>query len=223
MRHFRHWTAWAALAIGITVAAIALPRLVAALIATPHTGIIDNYALNSALDNDRLKAAESAFARATGWYRSDDYLAKLGLVRLILAARAPNAEERDRLYAGAFDAFRAAIEVSPVNPRIWTWLAHAEQRHNGPSAAVAQYVAQSIYMGRYDSKLVVPRLIVAFQSWRFFSAEERHLVAAQIQLAWETKPEELVSAARSETIRAIVREALGEIGQREAFDRLSRL
>jgi len=107
----------------------------------------------------------------------------------------------------AIGALRSGLSRRPADRWGWMYLAHAELAI-GDTASALQALRTAILVAPYDPDLSVWRTELGLDLWPLLDADDRRLVADQIQIAWTAKPREVLALAKTSVATAIIRLAL---------------
>jgi tetratricopeptide (TPR) repeat protein len=107
----------------------------------------------------------------------------------------------------AISALSSGLSRRPADRRGWMYLAHAELAI-GDTAAALQAFRTAILVAPYDPDLSAWRTELGVDLWPLFDADDRRLVADQIQIAWTAKPWDVLALAKTSVATAIIRLAL---------------
>ena len=165
-----------ALAAGLLVAGLALPRVAAYGVALSD-GAAASIALAEArgLSPDALSDARRRYGQALSLH-GDAQLA-LDLVRLDLRA----AEEGDgEALAAAYRHLRAAATHSPNDALIWSQIAHTALLRGAPVDEIAGYLRLSRLIGRFQASAMLLRVRTALPLWNELPEEIRDGVATDM-------------------------------------------
>lgn len=194
-----------ALLAGLALAALAAPRLAAAVVDLPARPVIA--ALRAGVPLDTAETALAAESRAAALALVDDGPARAELA--LLAAR---------LGDDTREALRRALALSPAQGYAWARLARAAALSGAPRAAAA--LALAIRTAPHDPRLRPLRISLGLVLWPRLVPSVRALVAADIAGLAAADAAALVAVARRRHASALVRAALASRpGLAAAFDR----
>jgi hypothetical protein len=107
----------------------------------------------------------------------------------------------------AISALSSGLSRRPADRWGWMYLAHAELAI-GDTAAALRAFRTAILVAPYDPDLSVWRTELGLDLWPLLGADDRRLVADQIQIAWTAKPGDVLALAKTSVATAIIRLAL---------------
>jgi hypothetical protein len=107
----------------------------------------------------------------------------------------------------AIGALSSGLSRRPADRRGWMYLAHAELAI-GDTAAALRAFRTAILVAPYEPDLSVWRAELGLDLWPLLGADDRRLVADQIQIAWTAKPGDVLALAKTSVATAIIRLAL---------------
>lgn len=214
-----------ALAAGIALAWLAVPRLAAGLIAGPFDATVEALGQNAdAVPVQGLRLAASSRRNALAWQDDPHLAASLGAVEFALAQRplssAGNAQTVDAARLRRSIAFLArGLAGAPAEPFAWIQLVHAARSAGAPAGTVDPALRLAVAAAPTHPRLVRPRLALALANWTHLSAATKAAFARQAELAMLWWPQEMVALVRQSRGLAPMREALsGSPTLRAEFD-----
>jgi len=167
------------LSVGLLV--LAVPRFVASLYALyPESVLSQTQAhLQAEAYQNSIKALDNALA----WDNNPEYWQAKGLCYLALV-KTPKTSivERRLLLVDAKSAISNGLGGSPVDAFAWYRLALVNKMLG---LEVVEALRLSLYAGRVEPTLVMPRLMLAYPYLSFFSAEEQAQWLKQVAIAWQ--------------------------------------
>lgn len=202
------WGMALALAVGLTLLYLAVPRAVAGFIMQPGNRVLNDIQEGGAIDEQALVALVESRRRAAGWIDSGRLWSDLAVAQFMLAETGvpSGGADFDRIRQ-ASESLEIALALAPANPHAWTRRAYAELLLGGPSEAAASALVMAMLTARYEPDLLFVRLQLGLVLWPRFTVEDRELVLDQIRIAWRKSPERLVNIAADTGRIAIVRGA----------------
>ena len=210
-----------ALALGLALAALAFPRLMAALHAVPAGPVLQNLDRPDARPSaGELLAAREALRLAQVWESDGARSVQRARLALTLAAREYQAGGNpSRLVEETIAAARAGLQRAPAQARGWLLLSEATLAASGDPGAAAAYLVESLRASRHDVWLAPNRAELGVRAWPWLDAEERAMVGAQIAIVGARSVERLVAMARRAGDPTPVRAALaGDPDRLRHFD-----
>jgi hypothetical protein len=131
----------------------------------------------------------------------------LGLALAIEADGAAPAR-RAALLGDAAVALEDSLSRAPANPYVWTRLALVRQSLGADDAELLRYLRLSWQTGPNEERLRLSRIRLALQHWTMLQGQDRPSLFTDIRYAWRDNPDDLISVARSDFIRNVIRAAL---------------
>jgi len=209
-----------ALAAGLALLVLAVPRFGAGLQAVVAGGAVDALAAGRPVSGPALERAAAAASAAAA--RTDDarQWGRAALLRQAAALAEPSAGVRAAGLAEAAEAARRAVAAGPAAPYHWHRLAELELLRRGVTPAAARAVAMALRQAPQTRVLLLERLDLAFLAWPSLGGQARADAAAGIRLAAGGRDlAALASLARRRHALAPVRQALAAVpALRAAFD-----
>lgn len=198
-----------AIALGLALLALALPRFVAGLAVAPHESLLRDLGLGRAVEGWDLAAAAEDHAAALAWHEAAETRADLASLQYALARQLGFAGPlaRPRLEQ-ALANDEAAVAGNPALPYAWLRIALVRRQLEGPSPAALAALVASIERAPWLPPLAAPRASLGLEVWTRLDAAGRALVAGQVLLAAEVAPARLAAAAGSATLWRIVQDIL---------------
>ena len=177
--------------LGLVIAGLAVPRLVAAVVLLPGDPILSEALSGLPIAVEELDLLADT-RRTASWSGDARVEAELGAVLLRSAgARGFEAPEGRNLLEEAAAALRRGLTRSPADPYAWARLARIEMLLDGPTAHAGRVLRMSYLTGIYEPTLLLPRLSLAFRLWEHLDDKTRGMTDQQIRQAWRTTPEHL--------------------------------
>ena len=192
-------------AVAILLVALAGPRLFAGAITAPFDDTVHALGRGDAIPDEALRLALGSRLRATALIGDGRYHADVAALRYADYVKNPDERERlDRVIAAHHDA----LEHAPSQPFVWSRLALAEMLRHGYSDTVGNALNLSLETGRYEPRLLMPRIELALAVWPLLPETLQREFARQMVLAMHWAPAALVDATRHYHRLAEVRAAL---------------
>lgn len=174
-----------AVAAGLGVLTLAIPRLQATLAFLPVDTALARYFREGEIPSAQLAPlrarAESALAHQPH-YRYYDGLSLLNYLQALDVAGRPWLQ-RPALNR-SLEAGLEAVARAPAKPRTWLRIARARAALGQEATAVADALEMSILTGRVEPTLLLPRLELGFRYAEALDEEARALLSDQTLLAW---------------------------------------
>lgn len=160
--------------IGLAVAALALPRLVAAVISMPADVVAFDIRHDRPVSLRALTTMVESDASAQEWHQSPGRLREIAIGSLRLAVGEPDASQarRERLEA-ALAASTAALLHAPADPYMWIARGTAAHLLGQEPAAARAALAATFVAGRYEPELYAQRVSLALALWESLDTNER--------------------------------------------------
>lgn len=198
-----------ALAVGITLIVLALPRTAAGVSELHGTWAIAELRTGEPISNRDIELAVNSLNAANGWVDSAPRwaaLARLHYARALLAGR--DSEERRTEFGLSQNASRKAVSLNPALPEPWLRLAQSEFALKKVTPQMIRALGMAYRTGRYNRFLVFAMSELAFIAWAKLDSDTRNTAIEQLDFAVWQRSNRL--AAISERLHAsvIVRRAL---------------
>ncbi len=101
----------------------------------------------------------------------------------------------------AEQAFKQVLRKSPSSPQIWLRLAWVQSLLGQPPEKVTETLLMSIYTGRVERRLLLPRLELILRYTDFFQAENRQLLQDQVRMTWRYRQKPMLQYIRQGTFK----------------------
>lgn len=199
----------AALAVGIILVVLALPRTAAGLAELHGTLTINELRSGAPVSDAAIESAMQSVKAANGWVDTAPRwaaLARLHYARALLANR--DSEERETELRLSQDASHRAIALNPALPEPWLRLAQSEFALNRVSPQMIRTLAMTYRTGRYNRFMVFAMSELAFVAWGKLDSETRKAASEQLAFAVIQRTSRLVAISERLHASAIVRRAL---------------
>lgn len=211
MSRTRLFATLVALLIALPLIVMAVPRLAAGVITGPFDEVVRQIARGETVPRADLRFARASRISALRWYDLARLEADLGILNYTLArGEARGSELHGRLIEEAIAADLRAIKLAPTAAYSWLRLAQAHIERDGAAADIAPYLRMSYAMARYDPRVVLTRLDIAFLFWNDLPDDLQRETEEQIRLAMKWFPVDLVRYTRARNRLAPVRAALAD-------------
>ena len=200
-----------ALAAGLLLVALALPRTVAAILQAPGEDVLAALGRGERPPQPRLAVAIAGHRGALDWQDNADIHVDLGALTLARAGDASlPAPVRYAFLDAAIRQLRTGLALGPARPYAWTQYAEAELMRNGAQARIDAPLRLSLMTGRYEPRLILQRVELGFFADRILKDDMRAAIRDQVRLASEAQPRQLAEFARRRFALAWVRTALAD-------------
>ncbi len=193
--------------LGLVVAALAIPRLVAEFVSLPGESPLVDLQNGDAVAESPLELLIETRNHALKWVDSGRTYTDLALAHLVLAETKAGYGALDREHLlRAIDLLHQGLALAPSRPFAWARLAFARYVADGPSDAVGRALEMSIRTGPHEPYLCDIRLELALATWDHLSVEAQQLSHEDIWIAWSLSREAVAALAydlnRPDVIRA---------------------
>ena len=181
--------------IGAALVALSVPHLIAGIATAPFDEAVRSLGRGAELDDKTMRLARGSrehAMRLTGEGRYFAEAAALRFTTLQQEADRSGVAWRDDLDT-VIAAHRTALERAPSQPFLWNRLALAATLRDGYGPLVADALRMSLATGRYEPRLVLPRLELALPAWNRLPAVLQSEFGDQIVLAMRWDPDGLVA------------------------------
>ena len=184
-------SAWAFSFLCLSMLLISLPRLIGSVYALyPETLLKQNTPLTDEVYGKAIDNLNDALQ----WHNDPRYWQLMGICYLhLFNSPAQSTEEKLRLLDKAQDSMVNGLKGSPIDPFAWFRLASARSLAGASVDSVAAAYKLSLYSGRVEPELVMPRLILGYKYLYAFDSELRQMWLKQIPIAYQFQPAELVN------------------------------
>jgi hypothetical protein len=194
---------------GVTVLALAAPRLTASLWELRPAAYLDSLSVKTELTGQHLEVIKPELDRALNVIETAHYFESLGAVNQRLAhVTGIPPERRHALLEEAENAMRASLAHSCANPYAWLNLALIEKQLGKEPQTIIDAVAMSILTGRAEAGLYMDRLNLALDYYSAADDEAKSLIAQQLRLAWKYRRNELLKLVAAYKKEAVLSAAL---------------
>lgn len=174
---------------------LAVPRFVASLYMLYPEAVFEQFRQSKqAIPGNVYDKSRDHLENARVWFETGQYWqidAFLQLLRLRSTLGLTPAE-RQQLMRQAHSAITQGLRLSPVDPYAWFRLAAVEQMLGTEPRSLRDTLRLSIYAGRVEPDLLMPRLSFAYRFYDDSDDEMRRLLRGQVRLVWLFHPKELV-------------------------------
>ncbi len=198
-----------ALAVGITLVVLAVPRTAAGLSELYGTWAIAELRIGAPISGNSIESAINSLKIANSWVEIAprwSALARLHYARALLADT--NSEERRAAFRLSQDASHRAISLNPALPEPWLRLAQSEFALNRVTPQMTRALAMAYRTGRYNRFTVIAMSELAFIAWAKLDAETRNIAGEQFAFAVQQRGKRLAAISERLHASAIVRRAL---------------
>jgi len=220
----RIFAAMLSLSLAAAILVIAVPRMVAALLAMPTEYLVDQLRDGGNLDQQQLEQMLAGRERALIWETSEARYADLSLATLMVAEALFNLQQDEASFAHVEASVvhaKTGLAQAPARPFSWTRLAYAEYLRDEASPIAPAALEMAIITAPYEPLLTFVRLDIALVSWETLSLDQRRLAGEQIAIAWRQSDETLVDLALASEREQLVRGYLPDTADDLArYDRL---
>lgn len=201
----------AAIAVGIVLIALAVPRLTGGLFAA---GVPDSVRALSrgAVPSPSVLAAATTRARtAADWAPSGDRTTDLGALLLARARADGYASQSGRAFLDrSIAVLRDGLARAPANPVGWTLLAQAELLSGAAPPRIDAAFTMAARTGPHTPRLVLARVETGLAALAALNPTTRALLDRDIRSAARHVPERLARIARTRYALGPVRAALAD-------------
>ena len=198
-----------ALAVGITLIALSIPRTAAGISELHGTWAIAELRAGEPITSRDIELAVKSLKAANGWVDSAPRwaaLARLHYARALLAAR--GSAERQAEFELSQDASRRAISLDPAMPEPWLRLAQAEFALKKVTPQMILALGMAYRTGRYNRFTVFAMSELAFIAWSKLDSDTRALAVEQLSFAVRQRSKRIAAISERLHASAIVRRAL---------------
>lgn len=183
---------------------LSVPRFIASLYALYPEATINQ--LSDNLPAEIYRKSIIQLERALIWDNNPEYWQNKALLHLALSGDGSLSKTDQQLaLIDALQAIIRGLQESPVDPYAWYRLAIVESKLNMPASAINSLLQMSIFAGRVEPELVMPRLILGMSFYNSAAPELREMWLKQFVLAWQFQPKQFVKfVVENPGIKALV-------------------
>lgn len=182
----------------VLLLALAIPRFIASLYALYPAAVFEQFKQSKQmLPGDVYEKSSAHLKKARAWFETGEYWQIQAFLQLLhlRSVHLLTPEKRQWLIRQARAAVMQGLSLSPVDPYAWFRLAVVEQMLGAKPQAQIEALRLSLYAGRVEPDLLMPRLSFAYRYYNHSDDEMRRLLQGQVRLAWLLHPKELVAFA----------------------------
>ena len=151
-------------------------------------------------------AAIALLDTADRWFDDPEARIDAGIAAFRRAYRSADEPDRAGMREAARD-FTSGLSRRPGDRWAWMYLAHADLAA-GNAGAARDAFRTAILVAPYDPDLSLWRTELGLYLWPELGADDRRLVAEQMETAWAEKPQNVLALANTPLAVAILREGL---------------
>lgn len=200
-----------AIAVGIAILTLSVPRTIAAFIGLPADPIQGRLHRGEEVTSEQLNKLIENRTAMLRWIENRSVYTDIGVAQRLLAKEVGyETTEGEAFLRLAEENIVNGLQLGPADAITWNLLGFIRSIRHGPSEGAAKALRTSILLGRYDRRLWKDRLRYCFYNWRHFDEEGRDIVLAQVRLVWDHKAHQVLEAAREQKSVWIVRLALAK-------------
>ena len=85
-----------------------------------------------------------------------------------------------------------SLSLSPVDPFNWLQLAVVSNELKIPKQQIIEYINSSLYAGRIEPTLIIPRLAFSYNFYNDFTEDLKNQWQKQLLIAWTINPNEVI-------------------------------
>lgn len=198
-----------ALAVGIVLVMLALPRPAAGLAELHGTLTINELRDGASISDRATESAIQSFKAANGWVDTASRWSALARLHYARALQAEHgSEERLAALELSQTASRKAIALNPALPGPWLRLVQSEFALNHVTPQMTKALAMTYRTGRYNRFTVFAMSELAFVSWSKLDRETLAAAGTQFAFAAMQRTKQLAAISERSHASAIVRRAL---------------
>lgn len=198
-----------ALAAGITLVVLAVPRTAAGISELHGSWAIEELRTGEPVSSRDIELAVKSLNAANGWVDSAprwSAVARLHYAQALLASRA--SEERQAELELSQYASKRAIALNPALPEPWLRLAQSEFALNKVAPQMIRALSMAYRTGRYNRFTVFAMSELAFIAWSKLDSDTRALAAEQLAFAVRAHTKHIALISERLHASAIVRRVL---------------
>jgi hypothetical protein len=174
---------------------LAVPRFIASLYALyPETAFKQT---QDKLPADVYKKSIDNLTHALAWHENAEYFQTQAFFYLALfnSSLTQPFTEKQQLLKQARTSIIEGLKLSPVDPYAWFRLATVDKALKMPSQQIINSLRLSLYAGRVEPDLLMPRLSFSYYYYDEFDEEMRDLWQKQLPVAWAFHADQLIQFA----------------------------
>jgi len=170
-----------------------VPRFIASLYALYPESVLQQalQETDRPLSEEILHRSGADLDNALVWFASAEYWQNLAILHTLQENSLAISSEEDLLPKSKSEIING-LKLSPVDSFAWYSLATVDDLLGAEPESVLDSIRLSIYAGRVDQGLLLPRLALAFSYVGEFDEEMEALIKGQIRLAWAFQRQGLV-------------------------------
>ncbi|MDP6475141.1 MAG: hypothetical protein QF449_00460 [Alphaproteobacteria bacterium] len=198
-----------AVAVGITLVVLALPRTAAGISELHGSWAIAELRADEPISDHDIDLAINSLVDANGWVNTAPRWTALARLHYARALRADaNSAARQDAFRLSQDASHRAISLNPALPEPWLRLAQTEYALNRVSPQMIRALAMAYRTGRFNRFTVFAMSELAFIAWGHLESDTRSLAVEQFAFAVRQRSDRLAAISERLHASAIVRRAL---------------
>ena len=210
------------LALGSLILGLALPRIVAELVALPGNRIEASVQQGRLPRDAELAVLIRSRVRSLAWLVSGRTEMQLAVAELLATRGDLGGGEGNRSRRAQAEAMlRASLARAPAEPYGWVRLAHLSLIEGEPPRQVVPLLEMSLRTAPVEPPLTFARLELCLVEWNHFGNAAEPRLEAQLRLAWAQAPDALVRLARATGRVDLLRRALPQQDQAALQQRLA--
>ncbi|MGR8934187.1 MAG: hypothetical protein ACU837_07335 [Gammaproteobacteria bacterium] len=202
--------------VGVVVCSIlltlAVPRFAASLYALYPEAVFQRFKQSKqTLPIDVYEKSSVDLEKAHNWFETAETWQMQAFFHLLRlnSAQTIAIEKRRQLILQANEAIIQGLRLSPVDPYAWFRLAVVDQMLDVNAKLLIEALRLSIYAGRVEPELLMPRLSLSYRYYNLLDEDMRCLLKGQVRLAWLFRARELVVfAAEHQGVLPWIKDAL---------------
>jgi hypothetical protein len=204
--------------LGLTLIAMAGPRLLAALLDGPADRVLFYLQRGGSVTDEALRGLIAARRSAIAWHETAQGHRDIAEAELQLLHRG----QETNAFAEAERAVRRSLAIGPIDPHSWARLAHIAWRRDRDAPAATKALRASVQVGWYEPSLTAWRVRLTLELWHVLAADDRVVFAAQIRQLAQDEPGTLARLTVDPRAAQIIEAAL-QMADRGKTERRRRL
>ncbi|HLN24482.1 MAG TPA: hypothetical protein VK558_10895 [Patescibacteria group bacterium] len=194
-------------ALGLSILALAVPRLTSAVIALDSREVLSSLRDGQPIDAARQSAALADLERASAWVADGELALDRGYLLMQQADAAADVQTRAALRRQAIAATAAGLALSPSQPSAWARLAALRAAENDRQGA-ADALRLSMLTGAVAPALMASRLNLGLSLLPELDRDTTEQLRRQVRLTWAISPDIVGEMAQRPATGRFVVEAL---------------
>lgn len=203
---------------------LSIPRLVVAFYELPGNNLLETFRLEQEVSIPGLTRLLESRQLAATWLTEGHTLSEMSLAYVGLAQRmgSTTTTAGRASLSNARQALISSLALAPANGYAWAHLAYVQMALFGPSPDVVRDLLLSFETARFEYRLMLYRLDMAFALRAFWDSELTELMPAQVRMAWSRNDIAVAKLSVRYNCKDFVRTALAlDTDQLQRYERMA--